>query len=39
MLASFVDRLHLNAGKYDLENEFFLDLAASQKWVSTQILF
>ncbi|KAG2265366.1 hypothetical protein Bca4012_077269 [Brassica carinata] len=27
--------LHLNAGKYDLDNQFFLDLAASQKWVST----
>ncbi|KAF3590253.1 hypothetical protein DY000_02023644 [Brassica cretica] len=24
--------LHLNAGKYDLDNQFFLDLAASQKW-------
>ncbi|CAN6968526.1 unnamed protein product [Brassica oleracea var. botrytis] len=25
--------LHLNAGKYDLDNQFFLDLAASQKWL------
>ncbi|KAH0925575.1 hypothetical protein HID58_017831 [Brassica napus] len=24
--------LHLNAGKFDLDNEFFLDLAAPQKW-------
>lgn len=38
MLAYFVDRLHLNAEKYDLDNEFFLDLAAPQKWVSTQVL-
>ncbi|KAF3494726.1 hypothetical protein DY000_02054102 [Brassica cretica] len=30
--------LHLNAGKDDLDNQFFLDLAASQKWVSTQVL-
>ncbi|WZZ79281.1 hypothetical protein YC2023_099853 [Brassica napus] len=25
--------LHLNAGKDDLDNQFFLDLAASQKWI------
>ncbi|WZZ15960.1 hypothetical protein YC2023_109049 [Brassica napus] len=24
--------LHLNAGKFDLDNEFFLDLAVPQKW-------
>ncbi|KAL0709338.1 hypothetical protein Bca4012_016316 [Brassica carinata] len=28
--------LHLNAGKYDLENQFFLDLATAEKWVSTK---
>lgn len=39
MCDSFVARLHLNAGKFDLDNEFFLDLAAPQKWVSTQVLW
>ncbi|KAL0650600.1 hypothetical protein Bca4012_093291 [Brassica carinata] len=34
----FENVLHLNAGKDDLDNQFFLDLAASQKWVSTQVL-
>uniref|UniRef100_A0A0D3BSG8 Ubiquitin-like protease family profile domain-containing protein n=2 Tax=Brassica oleracea var. oleracea TaxID=109376 RepID=A0A0D3BSG8_BRAOL len=28
--------LHLNAGGYNLENQFFLDLAAPRKWVSTE---
>ncbi|CAH8359059.1 unnamed protein product [Eruca vesicaria subsp. sativa] len=28
--------LHLGAGKYDLDNEFFLDLATPQKWVSSK---
>ncbi|CAF2077279.1 unnamed protein product [Brassica napus] len=28
--------LHLNAGDYNLENQFFLDLAAPRKWVSTE---
>ncbi|XP_048616761.1 uncharacterized protein LOC106453481 isoform X1 [Brassica napus] len=28
--------LHLNAGGYNLENQFFLDLAALRKWVSTE---
>ncbi|KAF8117709.1 hypothetical protein N665_0008s0063 [Sinapis alba] len=30
--------LHLNAGKYDLDNQFFLDLATPEKWVSTKVL-
>ncbi|CAH8364124.1 unnamed protein product [Eruca vesicaria subsp. sativa] len=30
--------LHLGAGKYDLDNQFFLDLAASQKWVSSKFI-
>ncbi|CAN6899205.1 unnamed protein product [Brassica oleracea] len=34
----FENVLHLNAGKDDLDNQFFLDLAASQKWVSTQLI-
>ncbi|CAN6994473.1 unnamed protein product [Brassica oleracea var. botrytis] len=29
--------LHLNAGKFDLENQFFIELATSQEWVSTKI--
>ncbi|KAF3507900.1 hypothetical protein F2Q69_00007692 [Brassica cretica] len=37
VLASNPKVLHLNAGKYDLDNQFFIDLAASQKWVSTQL--
>ncbi|KAF3509266.1 hypothetical protein F2Q69_00007691 [Brassica cretica] len=37
VLASNPKVLHLNAGKYDLDNQFFLDLAAYQKWVSTQL--
>ncbi|KAG2299803.1 hypothetical protein Bca52824_036275 [Brassica carinata] len=28
--------LHLGVGLYDLDNEFFLDLATPQKWVSTK---
>ncbi|KAF3530091.1 hypothetical protein DY000_02039022 [Brassica cretica] len=28
--------LHLNAGNYNLDNQFFLDLAAPRKWVSTE---
>ncbi|KAF2600562.1 hypothetical protein F2Q68_00009701 [Brassica cretica] len=28
--------LHLNAGKFDLDNQFFIDLATSQEWVSTK---
>ncbi|KAF3603929.1 hypothetical protein F2Q69_00037658 [Brassica cretica] len=28
--------LHLNAEGYNLENQFFLDLAAPRKWVSTE---
>ncbi|KAL0714839.1 hypothetical protein Bca4012_021818 [Brassica carinata] len=28
--------LHLGAGLYDLDNEFFLDLSTPQKWVSTK---
>uniref|UniRef100_A0A0D3D7B4 Ubiquitin-like protease family profile domain-containing protein n=1 Tax=Brassica oleracea var. oleracea TaxID=109376 RepID=A0A0D3D7B4_BRAOL len=30
--------LHLNAGKYDLDNQFFLDLAASQKWCVAKLI-
>ncbi|WZZ26194.1 hypothetical protein YC2023_009595 [Brassica napus] len=29
-------RLHLNTGNYNLDNQFFLDLAAPRKWVSTE---
>ncbi|KAF3585698.1 hypothetical protein F2Q69_00027047 [Brassica cretica] len=32
------DKLHLNAGKFDLDNQFFLELATSQEWVSTKVL-
>ncbi|CAN7103765.1 unnamed protein product [Brassica rapa subsp. narinosa] len=28
--------LHLNAGKFDLDNQFFIELATSQEWVSTK---
>ncbi|KAL0846639.1 hypothetical protein Bca101_019885 [Brassica carinata] len=28
--------LHLGVGKYDLDNQFFLDLATPRKWVSTK---
>nr|VDD43125.1 unnamed protein product [Brassica oleracea] len=28
--------LHLNAGGYNMENQFFLDLATPRKWVSTE---
>ncbi|KAL0800312.1 hypothetical protein Bca101_055487 [Brassica carinata] len=28
--------MHLGVGLYDLDNEFFLDLATPQKWVSTK---
>ncbi|KAL0854041.1 hypothetical protein Bca101_059193 [Brassica carinata] len=28
--------LHLGAGKYDLDNQFFLELATPQKWVSSK---
>lgn len=30
-------RLHLGAQKYDLDNQFFLDLATPQKWVTTKV--
>lgn len=32
-----VGRVHLNAGKFDLENSFFLELATSEEWVSTKV--
>ncbi|KAG2282410.1 hypothetical protein Bca52824_053630 [Brassica carinata] len=28
--------LHLNDGKFDLDNQFFIELAISQEWVSTK---
>lgn len=30
--------MHLGVGLYDLDNEFFLDLATPQKWVSTKVI-
>ena len=36
--AYYFCRLHLNAGKFDLDNQFFLELATSQEWVSTKVL-
>lgn len=30
-------RLHLNALGYDLENEFFIDLATPRKWVNSTV--
>ncbi|CAH8306764.1 unnamed protein product [Eruca vesicaria subsp. sativa] len=29
--------LHLGTGKYDLDNEFFLELATPRKWVSSKV--
>lgn len=37
MSVMFRCRVHLGAGKYDLDNEFFLDLASPQKWVSSKV--
>ncbi|CAH8307023.1 unnamed protein product [Eruca vesicaria subsp. sativa] len=31
--------LHLGAGKYDLDNEFFLELATPRKWVSSKVWY
>lgn len=29
--------MHLGAGGHDLDNQFFLDLATPQKWVSSKV--
>lgn len=31
-------RVHLNAGNFDLDNQFFLELATSEEWVSTKVI-